>query len=303
MYFIQGLKKYFDFKGRATRTEFWCFTLSVLVISAFLSMIDALLGTDNYAEFGLLSGVFQLIVFAPTLAVGSRRLHDIGKSGWWQLLYLTLVGLLVLVVFWVMSSKPEDNKYGEYIVDELKASHLLAQAFLLVIAFLLFAMHSNDIEQVKDTVMDMDKSLTVGEAFDNWHDCASRKWEAFETDNGRKVVQFTCDVKNVRQYLGEVAQYTNVQDDALDVDTQKQIIQWRINKDSTISLSHVGFELIWLDGKFSEGKSNAKEVIHSAYQNKITYDLDELDDMSYDSKKIIFSQWVSVFRTAYAQSK
>lgn len=304
MYFIQGLKKYFDFKSRATRTEFWCFTLSVLVIGVVLSVFDSLLSTESYAEVGMLSGLFQLFILAPTLAVGARRLHDIGKSGWWQLLALTLVGVLVLVVFWMLESNKEANKYGEHVVDKFSIKHLVAQGVLLAVVLLFSTTQSNDLDLVKGTVMDIDKSLTVGEAFDNWQDCASRKWEILETDNGRRVVQFTCDIKNTREFFNELAQYSDAQEDALDVEHHNSIFQWRINKDETVSLSYVGFEMTWLDGKFSEAKStNAEASVRSVYNNEITYDIDELERMHSDWKKITSAQLAAVYRTVYANAK
>ena len=304
MYFIQGLKKYFDFKSRATRTEFWCFTLSVLVIGVVLSVFDSLLSTVNYAGVGMLSGLFQLFILAPTLAVGARRLHDMGKSGWWQLLALTLVGVLVLVVFWILESNKEANKYGEHVVDKFSIKHLVAQGVLLAVVLLFSTIQSNDIELVKGTVMDIDKSLTVGEAFDNWQDCASRKWEALETDNGRRVVQFTCDIKNSREYLNELAQYSDAQNDVLDIDKEKYIFQWRINRDETVGLSYVGLELTWLDGKFYEGKSpNVDAVVRSVYNNDITYDLDELEGMHSDWKKITSANTTHSYRIIYANAK
>ena len=62
---------------------------------------------------GLLTGIYQLAVLIPSLAVGARRLHDTGKSGWWQLLHLIpLVGTIVLIVFWATDGDPNPNQHG-----------------------------------------------------------------------------------------------------------------------------------------------------------------------------------------------
>jgi len=60
-----------------------------------------------------LSLIVTLILFLPMLAVGARRLHDIGKSGWWQLIALTIIGIILLIVWWATNTKFENSKFGE----------------------------------------------------------------------------------------------------------------------------------------------------------------------------------------------
>ena len=106
-WYFTVLKKYATFTGRATRSEYWYFILFNMIIGIILMILDKIFGTT-----GLLNGIYSLAVLIPTLAVGARRLHDIGKSGWWQLLNLIpLIGPIVLFVWFVTDSK-EDNKYG-----------------------------------------------------------------------------------------------------------------------------------------------------------------------------------------------
>src|SRR5690242_16876709 len=96
------LNKYADFKGRAARPEFWWFALATFVVSAVLNQIIPMLGA-----------LFSLAVLLPSLAVAARRLHDIGKSGWFLLLLLIpVIGWLVLLYFYVQASGPS-NEYGE----------------------------------------------------------------------------------------------------------------------------------------------------------------------------------------------
>lgn len=105
-HFTGALKKYTDFNGRATRTEFWMFLLIYIIIYIVLAVIDSFIG------FPILSLVFALGLLIPSLSIGARRLHDIGRSGWWQLIMLIpLIGGIVLIVFWVMDST-EDNQFG-----------------------------------------------------------------------------------------------------------------------------------------------------------------------------------------------
>ena len=105
-WFLLALKQYATFTGRARRKEYWFFFLFYLMIFLGLSLLDAVLG------FGLLSTVFVLAMLLPNVAVGIRRLHDTGRSGWWLLIgMIPLVGL-VLIYFLVLDSEPGDNAYG-----------------------------------------------------------------------------------------------------------------------------------------------------------------------------------------------
>lgn len=99
--------KYVDFSGRATRPEFWWWVLFVFVASLILTIIDTILGLS------LLSPLFSLATFLPGIAVAARRLHDIDKSGWWQLILLIPLIGLILMIYWC--SRPSDqgtNRFG-----------------------------------------------------------------------------------------------------------------------------------------------------------------------------------------------
>ncbi|MDD7287926.1 MAG: DUF805 domain-containing protein [Succinivibrio sp.] len=108
--------QYCGFKGRASRAEFWWFTLFTAIVGFVLGFVDGLLftSTEN-AFFALLgfSGLFRLGVFLPALAVTARRLHDTDKSGWWMLLYLTIIGGIVVFIFTLLRGNEGSNKYGE----------------------------------------------------------------------------------------------------------------------------------------------------------------------------------------------
>lgn len=105
--YLTVLKKYATFSGRARRKELWMFVLINFIVVVVLSALDMALG------IGLLSGLYSLGVLIPSLAVGARRLHDIGKTGWWQLIGLIpVLGIIVLIIFYVMDSNPGDNEYG-----------------------------------------------------------------------------------------------------------------------------------------------------------------------------------------------
>ena len=94
------LSKYATFSGRASRPEFWWFALFQFLVSAAAGLLGETV--NNLVLIGLL---------LPALAVGTRRLHDIGKSGWWQLLMLTVIGLLVLIYWWVQPAVEGGNSH------------------------------------------------------------------------------------------------------------------------------------------------------------------------------------------------
>lgn len=94
------LSKYATFAGRASRSEFWWFFLFQLLVSIAASMLG-----------DVVNGLVNLALLLPALAVGTRRLHDIGRSGWWQLIMLTVIGLLVLIYWWVQPTADGSNEY------------------------------------------------------------------------------------------------------------------------------------------------------------------------------------------------
>ena len=106
MNFVQAvqvcLRKYVDFEGRAARPEFWWFALFQVIVL----VVAAMLGRAAYTIAGL-------ALVLPSLGVGARRLHDVGKSGWYLLIHLIpVIGILVLIYFWVQPTQAESNNYG-----------------------------------------------------------------------------------------------------------------------------------------------------------------------------------------------
>ena len=93
-------RKYADFNGRARRSEYWFFILFTAIVGIVGGILDAIFGlrSGTYGGTGPIQGILQLALLVPTLAVGARRLHDIGRSGWWL-----LIGLIP-IVGWIVSS-------------------------------------------------------------------------------------------------------------------------------------------------------------------------------------------------------
>lgn len=106
-------EKYVDFSGRAPRSEFWWFILFVFIVSAILSALDMALFSGMLEEIGPLSLIFTLITLIPAIAVTTRRLHDVDRSGWWQLLlFLPLIGFIVIVWWAVQKGTEGPNRFG-----------------------------------------------------------------------------------------------------------------------------------------------------------------------------------------------
>lgn len=113
-WYLQVLKKYAVFSGRARRQEYWMFVLINLIISIILSIIDNIMGLAGpESPYGIISSIYLLFVLIPSIAVGVRRLHDIGKSGWMLLIaFIPLIGAIWLIVLFVKDSDSGENEYG-----------------------------------------------------------------------------------------------------------------------------------------------------------------------------------------------
>lgn len=107
-WYLEVLKRYAVFTGRARRQEYWNYALFNIIVSIMLSIVDSVLDTS-----GILSGLYSLAVLIPSIAVSIRRLHDTNRSGWWLLIALVpIVGAITLLVFMVQDSHPGSNQYG-----------------------------------------------------------------------------------------------------------------------------------------------------------------------------------------------
>jgi uncharacterized membrane protein YhaH (DUF805 family) len=112
-WYLEVLKNYAVFSGRARRTEFWMFILVNILVTMLLAFVDSSLGMTVSYGVGTLSSLYGLAVLIPSIAVAVRRLHDTGRSGWWWLISLVpFIGIIVLLVFAAQDSQPSNNKYG-----------------------------------------------------------------------------------------------------------------------------------------------------------------------------------------------
>ena len=106
-----GFANYFNFKTRASRSEYWYFILFLFIVSIALTIVD--LAMNGPGGKFLLNTIFSLATFIPSLSVLVRRLHDIGRSGWYVLLvFIPLVGIIILIYWACQPSAPQPNAYG-----------------------------------------------------------------------------------------------------------------------------------------------------------------------------------------------
>lgn len=107
------MQQYVDFKGRATRQEYWMYVLVYIVLVGILlqALVVAVFGNHAANNVGMLTDIAFLL---PSLGIAVRRLHDTGKSAWWLLIGLVpIAGWIALIVFLAQKSDPAENPYGK----------------------------------------------------------------------------------------------------------------------------------------------------------------------------------------------
>ena len=112
--FLEAVKKYAVFSGRARRKEYWMFALLYLIASVAGSAIDVIVGTfDPIAGIGVFSVLVTLGLLLPSIGVLVRRLHDTNRSGWWALiLFIPLFGAIAILVFMCLDGTNGENRFG-----------------------------------------------------------------------------------------------------------------------------------------------------------------------------------------------
>ena len=108
--------KYATFSGRSSRAEFWWFALfNILAALMLLNLVASFAGAVAAQNVVV---VYNLAILVPTLAVGARRLHDMGHSGWWQVLHITGIGSVILFFWMMFAGNPDANRFGEPVVSQ-----------------------------------------------------------------------------------------------------------------------------------------------------------------------------------------
>ena len=117
-WYLKVMRQYADFNGRARRKEYWMFSLiNILIILPFYVIMVAAISSGNNSLYSVLLVpflIYALAIFIPSLAVTVRRLHDVGKSGWWYFISLVpLIGGIWLLVLMCTDSQSGTNEWGE----------------------------------------------------------------------------------------------------------------------------------------------------------------------------------------------
>jgi uncharacterized membrane protein YhaH (DUF805 family) len=107
---VSAFSKYVTFSGRASRTEYWFFALFLFIVGIVTALIDMTVLSD--IEWSPLNTIFSLGTFLPSLAISVRRLHDIDRTGWWVLIALTIIGIIVLLIFACTRGTIGSNRFG-----------------------------------------------------------------------------------------------------------------------------------------------------------------------------------------------
>ena len=113
---VSVLKNWKNFSGRASRSEFWYFVLASAILGAIVGGIElatGLISIENPNATGPLSSILNLLLAIPTISVTSRRLQDYGYSGWWQLSYITVIGIFVVLIWCMLPAKEDENDWGK----------------------------------------------------------------------------------------------------------------------------------------------------------------------------------------------
>jgi uncharacterized membrane protein YhaH (DUF805 family) len=104
-----GFSNYVNFSGRASRSEFWYWVLFVVIVSIVTSIIDGIISSSQIGPF---NAVWSLATLLPGLAISIRRLHDIDRTGWWLLIWFTIIGWFVLVYWYCQRGTTGPNRFG-----------------------------------------------------------------------------------------------------------------------------------------------------------------------------------------------
>ncbi len=106
------LNKYAVFSGRASRSEFWFFVLFCILGGIIAAIIDTMILGYPFEEEGPINLIFSVALIIPSISVTARRLHDINRSGWWQLLWFTIIGGILLIIWHVTKGENKKNRFG-----------------------------------------------------------------------------------------------------------------------------------------------------------------------------------------------
>jgi hypothetical protein len=157
----------------------------------------------------------------------------------------------------------------------------MSKFFISAVFCTLLAGCGSDVDKVKGGTLDFNKTITVGQALDNWRSCESKEWRSFSSDNGVKVVEFTCRHK-VGDFFAKLKNATTSEDGKeriyIDVVNNTQTFQFTLNRDDTFQINAVEVQTTWADGSKFKDAQKPVESLEVAYKNELQFDPATLDD-------------------------
>lgn len=107
------INNYMNHRGRASRSEYWWFYLFLVIVQFITGIIDGFVFGWDYNDPVWISNIVFIATTLPSIALAARRLHDVGRSGWWILISVTIIGIIPLFIWSVMEGEEHPNQYGE----------------------------------------------------------------------------------------------------------------------------------------------------------------------------------------------
>jgi uncharacterized membrane protein YhaH (DUF805 family) len=105
--------KYAVFSGRASRSEYWFFVLFGIIGGIISVIIDTMILGYSAEANGPINLIFSVALILPSISVAARRLHDLDKSGWWQLLWITIIGGILIIIWHATEGTKKNNSHGK----------------------------------------------------------------------------------------------------------------------------------------------------------------------------------------------
>ncbi len=160
----------------------------------------------------------------------------------------------------------------------------------LIILLYAASARADMIDGVKGAILSIDRSMTIGQAFDGWANCASTEWKHVQTDRGQNIVISICHMRDAQEFLSRVASSPAVSKTdntgAIHLHGLRKamvVLQWNINLDETFQLAYAEGQYAWSDGKYIQVPLDSDDTISQIYNDNVTFDLSGLeasDDLS-----------------------
>ena len=114
-YYIDFWKRAFDFKGVASRTEYWMAILFNIIVTFIIGLLALNIGSGSEDSFDLITGIYSVLIFVPSISISVRRLHDQNRSGWLYLICLIpVIGSIIMFIFMLLGTVRINNRWRMY---------------------------------------------------------------------------------------------------------------------------------------------------------------------------------------------